>query len=43
MENFKRFFRRRHPYLVVHYLGRKNVETIFDAKIEKRSKIVNKD
>ena len=43
MEYFKRLFRRRHPYTVVHYLGSKNVETIFDAKIEKRSKIVNKD
>ena len=43
MKYFKRFFRRRHPIPVVYYLGRKNVETIFDAKIKTRKELVAQD
>jgi hypothetical protein len=32
---FLKFFKRRYPYAPIAFLGRKNVEKIFDADIKK--------
>ncbi len=39
VKGLRRFFRRRHPVSVVHYIGRKNLERIYDAKLAKRSQL----
>lgn len=36
---FLKFFKRRHPYAPIAFLGRKNVEKIFDADIKKLKKL----
>lgn len=31
-------FKRKHPYMIASYIGRKNTQRIFDCKINKKSK-----
>ncbi|WP_371193062.1 hypothetical protein [Glaciecola sp. SC05] len=38
---FKNFFKRKHPYLPVAYLGRKTVERSLGADIVKQKKLVD--
>lgn len=33
--NIKKYFKRKYPYAPIAYLGRKTVERVFDANIEK--------
>lgn len=38
-----KFFKRKHPYAVAAYVGRKNTQRILDCKIEKKKKLLAQD
>lgn len=41
LKKIKKIFRRRHPITIVAYIGRKNVEKIYGAKIKKKRELLD--
>lgn len=41
LKSLTKFFKRKHPYTVAFYIGRKNTQRIFDCKIKKKSELLS--
>lgn len=40
LKSVSKFFKPKHPYSVAYYVGRKNMQRIFDCKIKKKSELL---